>query len=113
MTRPDSGIISQQIESYIARLADLAKEIDDFIESKSLPQAEIDFDRAIEIAIVELEAEGAKQGTLKEKAKARASNAKMRFLTQKMIYQALQNKLDITRTIISAKKAQLGVQDII
>lgn len=111
--RPDTGIITAKINNSIKALWDLAQEIDKFAEDQILPNAQANYDELLAKAIAELEAEGSKTTGIKEKAKGRIKSATKELKYAEIKKWAITSKLELHRSIISARKAQLGVQDII
>lgn len=113
LPKPDTAEISRQIDFYTDNLHKVAVEMHDFIESEELPKAEVAYDEAFDLAIAALEDLDAKQTTIKEKAKKKVKDQRFELLKCKMKWQGFDKRVEIYRTIISAKKAQLGVQDIV
>ena len=111
--QPDSGEIAHKINNSIRALAELGKDIDDFVESQALPKAQANYDESLARAIAELESEGSKSTGIKEKAKGRVKTATKDLKYAEIQKWAITSKLELHRSIISARKAQLNVQDIV
>jgi len=111
--RPDSAEIARKIDNSIRALAELGNEIDKFAEDQVLPNAQANYDALLARAIAELESEGSKSTGLKEKAKGRVKTATRELKYAEIQKWAIDKKLELHRSIISARKAQLNVQDIV